>query len=148
MAQPSPRRVACGIALAAALVGRAGVAPAQDLFVVSRANGKVLRYAGGDGSFVRAVVETIDTGFRNPGGMALRPAYARFDAEHRFGPAAPAAGEGGECISGAVLTGVRKPPECPAFGTRCTPEHPLGATMVSAEGACAAYFRYRAPQPA
>ena len=74
MAQPSPRRVACGIALAAALVGRAGVAPAQDLFVVSRANGKVLRYAGGDGSFVRAVVETIDTGFRNPGGMALRPA--------------------------------------------------------------------------
>ena len=48
-----------------------------------------------------------------------------------------------ECISGLVLCGERKPPECPAFGTRCTPEHPLGVTMVSSEGACAAYYRYR-----
>jgi hydrogenase expression/formation protein HypD len=41
------------------------------------------------------------------------------------------------------MQGLKKPPECPAFGTRCTPEHPLGATMVSSEGACAAYYRYR-----
>ena len=51
--------------------------------------------------------------------------------------------EVGECISGLVLLGQRKPPECPAFGSRCTPEHPLGVTMVSSEGACAAYYRYR-----
>jgi hydrogenase expression/formation protein HypD len=48
-----------------------------------------------------------------------------------------------DCISGLVLCGERKPPECPAFGTRCTAEHPLGVTMVSSEGACAAYYRYR-----
>ena len=48
-----------------------------------------------------------------------------------------------ECISGLVLRGEKKPPECPAFGTRCTPERPLGVTMVSSEGACAAYYRYR-----
>ncbi len=48
-----------------------------------------------------------------------------------------------ECRSGEVLRGLRKPTDCPAFGTRCTPEQPLGATMVSSEGACAAYYRYR-----
>jgi hydrogenase expression/formation protein HypD len=48
-----------------------------------------------------------------------------------------------ECISGLVLRGERKPSQCPAFGTRCTPERPLGVTMVSGEGACAAYYRYR-----
>jgi hydrogenase expression/formation protein HypD len=48
-----------------------------------------------------------------------------------------------ECLSGLVLQGQIKPPECPAFGKNCTPEHPLGATMVSSEGACAAYYRYR-----
>jgi hydrogenase expression/formation protein HypD len=51
--------------------------------------------------------------------------------------------EPAECLSGLVLQGQIKPPECPAFGQRCTPEHPLGATMVSSEGACAAYYRYR-----
>jgi hydrogenase expression/formation protein HypD len=55
------------------------------------------------------------------------------------------ADESPQCISGLVLQGVRKPHECPAFGIDCTPEHPLGATMVSAEGACAAYYRYRKP---
>ena len=64
-------------------------------------------------------------------------------AERRFGPV-PANDEPvGECISGLVLRGERRPPECPAFGKRCTPQHPLGALMVSAEGACAAYYRYR-----
>jgi hydrogenase expression/formation protein HypD len=76
-------------------------------------------------------------------GLGLREAYAAFDAARRFdvashGPEAPS-----ECMSGLVLQGVKKPHECPAFGGRCIPEHPLGATMVSAEGACAAYYRYR-----
>ncbi len=76
-------------------------------------------------------------------GLGLAEAYADFDAEHRFGALQAIADETSECISGLVLRGERKPPECPAFGTRCTPEHPLGVTMVSSEGACAAYHRYR-----
>jgi hydrogenase expression/formation protein HypD len=51
--------------------------------------------------------------------------------------------EPADCIAGEILQGLKKPHECPAFRTRCTPEHPLGATMVSSEGACAAYYRYR-----
>jgi hydrogenase expression/formation protein HypD len=47
------------------------------------------------------------------------------------------------CISGEIMRGVKKPPDCPAFGTTCKPEHPVGAPMVSGEGACAAYYRYR-----
>lgn len=81
-------------------------------------------------------------------GLALRPELASFDAATRFGPAAPAAVAATECQSGLVLRGRIKPPACPAFGTRCTPEHPLGATMVSSEGACAAYHRYRHLEPA
>jgi len=76
-------------------------------------------------------------------GLGLAPAYACFDAERRFGTAVPAADTAGDCISGAILRGEKKPPECPAFGGRCTPERPLGVTMVSSEGACAAYYRYR-----
>ena len=76
-------------------------------------------------------------------GLGLRETYADFDAEQRFGVAALAVDEPSECISGLILQGLRKPHECSAFGGRCTPEHPLGATMVSSEGACAAYYRYR-----
>ncbi len=76
-------------------------------------------------------------------GLGLRGDYTAFDAEHRFGVADQRVEEPAECISGLVLQGIKKPHECPAFGTRCTPEHPLGATMVSNEGACAAYYRYR-----
>lgn len=76
-------------------------------------------------------------------GLGLRPPYDPYDAEKRFGLAAMEVQEPAECISGLILQGIHKPPECPAFGTRCTPEHPLGATMVSNEGACAAYYRYR-----
>jgi hydrogenase expression/formation protein HypD len=76
-------------------------------------------------------------------GLALSERYAEFDAEVRFGVAGRTAEESTECVSGLVLQGLRKPQECPAFGTRCTPDRPLGATMVSAEGACAAYYRYR-----
>ncbi|MBM3215317.1 hydrogenase formation protein HypD [Candidatus Poribacteria bacterium] len=76
-------------------------------------------------------------------GLALTEAYADYDAETRFGVAGTRVEEPSECISGLILQGLRKPHECPAFGTRCTPEKPLGATMVSSEGACAAYYRYR-----
>ncbi len=77
-------------------------------------------------------------------GLGLSDAYAEFDAERRFdlsvvGPRP----EPAECIAGLILQGLKKPHECSAFGSRCTPEHPLGATMVSSEGACAAYFRHR-----
>jgi hydrogenase expression/formation protein HypD len=76
-------------------------------------------------------------------GLALQERFARFDAETRFDVTGMAAEEPPECISGLILQGLKKPHECPAFGGRCTPEHPLGATMVSSEGACAAYYRYR-----
>jgi len=76
-------------------------------------------------------------------GLGLRERYAALDAERKFGLAELRVEEPSECLSGLVLQGKLKPHECPAFGTRCTPEHPLGATMVSSEGACAAYFRYR-----
>ncbi|MBI2426077.1 MAG: hydrogenase formation protein HypD [Candidatus Hydrogenedentes bacterium] len=76
-------------------------------------------------------------------GLALRPEYALFDAERRFHVATLHAEESPLCISGAVLQGHKRPHECPAFGTACTPLHPLGAPMVSSEGACAAYHRYR-----
>ena len=76
-------------------------------------------------------------------GLGLSDAYVDYDAEIRFGKVETAAEQEAECISGLVLRGERKPSECPAFGTRCTPERPLGVTMVSGEGACAAYYRYR-----
>ncbi|TDX31094.1 hydrogenase maturation protein HypD [Modicisalibacter xianhensis] len=76
-------------------------------------------------------------------GLGLAPAYEAFDAECRFGAVAIATELTSECISGRVLKGLCKPTDCPAFGTRCTPDRPLGVTMVSSEGACAAYYRYR-----
>ena len=75
-------------------------------------------------------------------GLALAKDYADFDAETRFGIELGPIEEPEDCMSGEVLQGLKKPYECAAFGTRCTPEHPLGATMVSSEGACAAYYRY------
>ena len=85
----------------------------------------------------RGVGEIPESGFR------LSDPYQEFDAEQRFGVASYTAEEDSECMSGLVLQGLKQPHECPAFGTRCTPESPLGATMVSNEGACAAYYRYR-----
>jgi hydrogenase expression/formation protein HypD len=97
---------------------------------------------------IREVFQVIPRKWRGVGeipqsGFGLSAAYERFDAERRFDVAGRSVQEPAECISGLVLQGVRKPSDCPAFGTRCTPEHPLGATMVSSEGACAAYHRYR-----
>jgi hydrogenase expression/formation protein HypD len=80
-------------------------------------------------------------------GLQIRSAYARFDATVRFrdllAQFGPAAQEDPECQSGLVLQGLLNPMDCPAFGARCTPERPLGAPMVSSEGACSAYYRYR-----
>jgi len=76
-------------------------------------------------------------------GWALRDAYCDHDAERRFGLVGREVAEPEDCISGLVLQGRKKPADCPAFAGKCTPDHPLGATMVSGEGACAAYYRYR-----
>ncbi len=76
-------------------------------------------------------------------GLSLKERYAMFDAERLFDVACNSSSEPSACQSGMILQGLMKPNACPAFGTRCTPERPLGAPMVSSEGACAAYFRYR-----
>ena len=76
-------------------------------------------------------------------GLALQEKYAKFDAERRFRVEEIAAEEPAECIAGEILQGHKRPYNCPAFCIRCTPERPLGAPMVSSEGACAAYYRYR-----
>lgn len=76
-------------------------------------------------------------------GLGMKTEYEKFDAEKKFDLRNYEVAESEECISGLILQGIKKPSECPAFGTKCTPEHPLGATMVSTEGACSAYYRYR-----
>jgi hydrogenase expression/formation protein HypD len=96
---------------------------------------------------MRQVFAVCDRQWRGIGlipasGYCLRPEFATFDAERRFGVADVTARESALCIAGQILQGVQKPPACSAFGALCTPEHPLGAPMVSAEGACAAYFNY------
>ncbi len=75
-------------------------------------------------------------------GYRLRPEFAQYDAEKKFDVAKLDTQESSVCISGEILRGIKKPHDCPAFGTLCNPQHPLGATMVSAEGACAAYYAY------
>ncbi len=97
---------------------------------------------------IRQIFQPIARKWRGIGeiprsGLGLSTAYERFDAEQRFGVAGTRVEEPSECQSGLVLQGKIKPPECPAFGKMCNPEHPLGAPMVSSEGACAAYYRYR-----
>jgi hydrogenase expression/formation protein HypD len=103
---------------------RAALAMIEDVFVVSDRSWRGL------GEIPRS-------------GYALSPRYAAFDAEKVFDVGRLSVKEPEECRAGLVLQGRLRPTDCPEFGTRCTPEHPLGATMVSAEGACAAYFHYR-----
>ena len=93
------------------------------------------------------VFETCDRAWRGIGtipqsGYRLRPHLERFDAERRFDVEAVTAEESEVCIAGEIMRGLKKPHQCPAFGTECTPERPLGAPMVSTEGACAAYHQY------
>ena len=75
-------------------------------------------------------------------GLGLRNEYSAFDATKRFNTGKIKTKESELCIAGQVLQGLKKPSECPAFGRECTPQTPLGAPMVSSEGACAAYYRY------
>jgi hydrogenase expression/formation protein HypD len=93
------------------------------------------------------VFEVTDRNWRGVGAIAksgyrLRPEYREHDAERLFEVSAIDTRESTVCISGQILRGLKKPRDCPAFGRECTPETPLGATMVSAEGACAAYFAH------
>jgi hydrogenase expression/formation protein HypD len=109
-------------------VRREGNLPAQDL--------------------IRKVFRVVPRKWRGIGeiplsGLGLSEPYARFAADRKFGVAEHHVEEPAECIAGLILQGLKKPHECSAFGGRCTPEHPFGATMVSSEGACAAYYRYR-----
>ncbi|MCV7219171.1 hydrogenase formation protein HypD [Mycobacterium crocinum] len=94
------------------------------------------------------VFSVVDRQWRGIGvipksGWALSPRYAEFDAELKFGVGHLQVQESAECHSGEVLQGLLKPNQCPAFGKTCTPRTPLGATMVSSEGACAAYYQFR-----
>jgi hydrogenase expression/formation protein HypD len=96
---------------------------------------------------VNKVFEVCDRKWRGVGsipksGYKLRWEFREHDAERLFDVKEIDTKEPESCISGLVLKGVKKPHDCPAFGKQCTPEHPLGATMVSAEGACAAYYTY------
>ncbi len=120
---------------------------------VENAYGRVVRPEGNPQALrvMQEVFEVRDQVWRGIGlipesGYALRPEWARFDAEARyFGEkrTQPPPVPDSICRAGEVLLGSLKPNQCPAFGTECTPEHPLGAPMVSTEGACAAYFRYQ-----
>jgi hydrogenase expression/formation protein HypD len=97
---------------------------------------------------IAQVFEVVDRKWRGIGGipqsgLGVRPEYAAWDAEKKFELEGYTAEESPDCISGLIMQGRKKPSECPAFGTKCTPERPLGAPMVSTEGACAAYYRYR-----
>jgi hydrogenase expression/formation protein HypD len=108
-------------------VTRGGNQPAQDL--VSRVFAVTDRKWRGIGSIPAS-------------GLTLQPEFAALDAERRFGVGELTSEESPDCIAGVILQGLKKPFECAAFGTACTPEHPLGAPMVSSEGACAAYYNY------
>ena len=109
------------------ILNRDGNLPAQDL--------------------IARVFEVGDRKWRGVGaiprsGFHLRPEFRDLDAEARFDVSAIDTAEPANCIAGEILQGLKKPHDCPAFGTACSPQHPLGATMVSAEGACAAYYAY------
>ncbi len=98
-------------------------------------------------TLIRKIFQVSDRSWRGIGeipksGLRIREKYRQFDAEWKFDLDHIRTRESDICISGVILQGLKKPYECPAFGKECTPEHPLGATMVSSEGACSAYYKY------
>jgi len=116
---------------------------------VENAYARIVRYDGNQAAqkLLAEVFEVADRAWRGIGviprsGWRLSEAYRDFDAELRFQISGIHTEESKLCRSGDVLRGVIKPSECGAFGKECTPRHPLGATMVSSEGACAAYYNY------
>jgi len=120
--------------------GRIGVLNQYARAVTAEGNVPARRVVG-------EVFETCDRAWRGIGtipasGYRLREAFAAFDAERRFDVGAVVARESDLCIAGEILRGLKKPRECAAFGRECTPERPLGAPMVSSEGACAAYYHF------
>jgi hydrogenase expression/formation protein HypD len=137
-----PLDIAQGILMTVRLLERGEVA-------VANAYPRVVTQEGNQPAqaVIRQVFIECDQKWRGIGmipasGWRLRPEFQDFDAERRFAVSAITAEESPLCIAGQILQGIAKPNACPAFGTLCTPETPLGATMVSAEGACAAYYRY------
>ncbi len=120
--------------------GQHGVTNAYPRFVTKEGNQVAQK-------MIAEVFEPVDRQWRGIGniplsGLGLRPAFASFNALSRFDLFETLLNESPLCIAGKVLSGVAKPLDCPAFGKECTPSHPLGAPMVSSEGACAAYYRY------
>jgi len=116
---------------------------------VENAYERIVSYAGNleAQQLLGRVFEVTDRAWRGIGvipksGWRLNADYREFDAEERFAITGIRTEESPLCKSGDVLRGAIKPAECPAFGKQCTPRHPLGATMVSSEGACAAYYNY------
>ena len=128
------------MAIAALEEGRVGVENQYTRAVTREGNRPAQKLLG-------EVFEVCDRAWRGMGvipasGYRLRSEFARFDAERRFDVGGIEARESPLCIAGEILKGLKKPHDCAAFGSRCTPEHPLGAPMVSSEGACAAYYQY------
>jgi len=99
-------------------------------------------------ALIHDVFEITDRKWRGIGeiplsGFKIREKYSKHDAELKFDVGDIKTDEPEICISGVILQGLKKPHDCPAFGKECTPQTPLGATMVSSEGACAAYYKYQ-----
>lgn len=119
-------------------------------FQVENAYARVVKAQGNTAAqhAMQQVFVTVDRNWRGLGeiaqsGLMLAPEFADWNAEVKFNLQAINTEEPKACCSGEVLQGLITPPQCPEFANTCTPEHPLGATMVSTEGACAAYYRYR-----
>jgi len=116
---------------------------------VENAYTRVVTFEGNKSAqkLINEVYQPCDRNWRGIGsipmsGWELRPAYQEFNAENRFEIGDIHTQESKICIAGSILQGMKKPFDCPAFGTLCTPDKPLGAPMVSAEGACSAYYKY------
>ena len=118
--------------------------------LVENAYSRVVTEAGNVAAqkMISDVFEICDRNWRGIGsipqsGLRLKDKFSQYDAEKRFDVQGITTKESEICISGQILQGIKKPIDCPAFGRECTPQTPLGATMVSSEGTCAAYYRYR-----
>jgi hydrogenase expression/formation protein HypD len=118
-------------------------------FEAENAYSRVVSYEGNQPAqkIINQVFEECDQTWRGIGvipmsGWKLKPEFKEFDASSRFAVQSIKPAESPLCIAGQILQGLKKPFDCPAFARQCTPESPLGATMVSSEGACAAYYRY------
>lgn len=121
----------------------------RGIFKVHNAYPRAVRREGNKAAqkIIHETFEPCDRNWRGIGeiplsGWKLKEEFKGFNAENRFDVANIETKESEMCISGMILQGLKKPFECPAFGTLCTPQNPLGATMVSSEGACSAYYRY------